>query len=122
MQKLTSAEEEIMQHLWQLERATVTQLIDLMPDPKPPHSTISSIIRILERKEAVGHKAYGRTYEYFPLITREAYSARSLSKLATDYFDGSVRQMVSFLAQRDDLSLNDLEEIRQLLNKKNREL
>jgi BlaI family transcriptional regulator, penicillinase repressor len=121
MQKLTAAEEEVMQYLWKLQRATVSQIIDHMPDPKPPHSTISSIMRILERKEAVDHKAYGRTYEYFPMITREAYSAGSLNKLATDYFGGSVRQMVSFLVQRDDLSLKDLEEIRQLLNQKNKE-
>jgi len=121
MQKLTSAEEEVMQYLWQLKRATVSQIIDQISDPKPPHSTISSIIRILERKEAVGHKAYGRTYEYFPLITREEYSAGSLNKLASDYFGGSVRKMVSFLVQQEDLSLNDLEEIRQLLNNKDKE-
>jgi len=117
MQKLTSAEEEVMQFLWQLDKATVTQIIEEMPEPKPPHSTISSIMRILERKGAIGHKAYGRTYEYFPMITQETYSAGSLNKLATDYFGGSVRKMVSFLVQRDDLSLNDLEEIRQLLKK-----
>ena len=121
MQKLTSAEEEVMQYLWQLKKATVSQIIDQIPEPKPPHSTISSIIRILERKEAVGHKAYGRTYEYFPLITREEYSAGSLNKLATDYFGGSVRKMVSFLVQQEDLSLNDIEEIRQMLNKKDKE-
>ena len=121
MQKLTSAEEEVMQYLWQLKKATVSQIIDQISDPKPPHSTISSIMRILERKEAVGHKAYGRTYEYFPMMTQEAYSAGSLNQLATDYFGGSVRKMVSFLVQREDLSLSDLEEIRQLLNKKDSE-
>jgi len=121
MQKLTAAEEEVMKYLWQLKRATVSQIIEEMAEPKPPHSTISSIMRILERKEAVGHKAYGRTYEYFPMISREAYSAGSLNKLASDYFGGSVRKMVSFLVQREDLSLNDLEEIRQLLNKKDEE-
>ena len=121
MQKLTSVEEEVMQYLWQLKKATVSQIIDQMPEPKPPHSTISSIIRILERKDAVGHKAYGRTYEYFPMMTREAYSAGSLNKLASDYFGGSVRKMVSFLVQQEDLSLNDLEEIRQMLNKKDKE-
>ena len=121
MQKLTSAEEEVMQYLWQLERATVSQIINEMNEPKPPHSTISSIIRILERKEAVGHKAYGRTHEYFPLITKESYSAGSIKKLASDYFGGSVKKMVSFLVQREDLSLNELEGIRQLLNQKSDE-
>ena len=118
MQKLTKAEEEVMQFLWELERATVSQIIELMSEPKPPHSTISSIIRILEKKGAVDHKAYGRTYEYFPLITREEYSAGTIDRLAQDYFGGSLRKMVSFLVQRDDLSLKDLEEIRTKLEQK----
>ena len=119
MQQLTKAEEEVMQYLWELERATVSQIIEEMPDPKPPHSTISSIMRILEKKEVVGHKAYGRTYEYFPLFTREAYSAGTISQVAQDFFGGSMRKLVSFLVQRDDISLNDLEEIRQKLEEKN---
>lgn len=121
MQKLTKAEEEVMQYLWELERATVSDIIKKLPEPKPPHSTISSIMRILEKKGAVDHKAYGRTYEYFPLITREAYSAGSLQQLASDYFGGSLRKMVSFLVQREDLSLKDIEEIRQLMDDKNAE-
>ena len=121
MQKLTKAEEEVMQYLWELKRATVSQLIEKMTEPKPPHSTISSIIRILEKKGAVDHKAYGRTYEYFPLVTRDEYSAGSIDRLAKDYFGGSLRKMVSFLVQRDDLSLKDLEEIRSKLDEKDKE-
>ena len=121
MQRLTKAEEEVMQYLWEIGEATVSQIIDQMPEPRPPHSTISSIMRILEKKGAVDHKAYGRTYEYFPLVSREDYSTRSLKRLAKDYFGGSVGKMVSFLVQSDDLSLNDLEEIRQKLDSKNTE-
>lgn len=121
MQRLTKAEEEVMQYLWQIEKATVSQLIDEMPEPRPPHSTISSIMRILEKKGAVDHKAYGRTYEYFPLVSREEYSAGSLKRLASDYFGGSVGKMVSFLVQSDDLSLKDMEEIRNKLDAKNKE-
>ncbi len=121
MQRLTKAEEEVMQYLWEMGEATVSQIIDQMPEPRPPHSTISSIMRILEKKGAVNHKAYGRTYEYFPLVSREDYSSRSLKRLAKEYFGGSVSKMVSFLVQSDDLSLKDLEEIRQKLNSKNSE-
>ncbi len=121
MQRLTKAEEEVMQYLWEMGEATVSQIIDQMPEPRPPHSTISSIMRILERKGAVNHKAYGRTYEYFPMISREDYSSGSLKQIAQDYFGGSLRKMVSFLVQSDDLSLTDLEEIRQKLNMKNDE-
>jgi len=120
MQQLTNAEEEVMQYLWELERATVSQIIEKIPEPKPPHSTISSIMRILEKKEVVGHKAYGRTYEYFPLFTKEEYSAGTIGQFANDFFGGSMRKLVSFLVQRDDLSINDLEEIRTKLEEKNK--
>ncbi|MDX1477470.1 MAG: BlaI/MecI/CopY family transcriptional regulator [Saprospiraceae bacterium] len=118
MQKLTKAEEEVMHLLWKKGRAMVSELIALMPDPQPPHSTISSIMRILEKKGFVDHKAYGRTYEYFPLVTKDEYSRKSLVQFAQDYFGGSVNKMVSFLVQKEDLSLSDLEEIRQMLNKR----
>ena len=71
MKRLTRSEEEIMQMIWDNGPCLVSQLIKQMPDPKPPHSTISSIVRILERKGFVGHKAYGRTHEYFPIVTRD---------------------------------------------------
>lgn len=80
MQKLTKTEEEVMQLLWQIERGTVSDLLEKMGDPKPPHSTISSVVRILEKKGYAGHKAYGKTYEYFPLFTKEAYGKNSLKK------------------------------------------
>lgn len=107
-----------MHLLWKKGRAMVSELIALMPDPQPPHSTISSIMRILEKKGFVDHKAYGRTYEYFPLVTKDEYSRKSLVQFAQDYFGGSVNKMVSFLVQKEDLSLSDLEEIRQMLNKR----
>ena len=73
MQKLTKAEEDIMQLLWEVGRGTVSDLLDRCPEPKPPHSTVSSVVRILEKKGFVGHKAYGKTHEYFPLVEREVY-------------------------------------------------
>ena len=117
MEHLTKAEEEVMHYLWDLERATVSQMIAKMPEPKPPHSTISSIVRILERKGAVSYKAYGRTHEYFPLISKEEYSERSINRFVKDYFGGSVNKMVSFLVQKEDLNLDDLEQIRRALLK-----
>ncbi|MCB0621044.1 MAG: BlaI/MecI/CopY family transcriptional regulator, partial [Saprospiraceae bacterium] len=81
------------------------------------HSTISSIVRSLEAKEFVGHKAYGRTYEYFPLVSREEYSRTRLRKLATDYFDGSMKNLVSFLVKDKELSIRELSEMLELLQK-----
>lgn len=96
--KLTKTEEEIMQLLWEAGRATVSQLLEQLPEQgRPPHSTLSSVVRILEKKGYVGHKAYGKTHEYFPLIQREAYGRQSLRDILHNYFDGSVQRLVSHL-------------------------
>lgn len=119
IKSLTKAEEEIMQYIWQLGRCTVSNIIDEMDSPKPPHSSISSVVRILERKGFIDHKAYGRTYEYFPIITKENYSKRSLLSLLRDYFDGSTPQLVSFLVEEDQTSIEELQELIRQLKKKN---
>lgn len=106
---LTKAEEDIMQLIWQRDRCLVSDLLDDLGEPRPPHSTVSTTVRSLEKKGYVGHKAYGRTYEYFPLITREAYSKSRLVQLASDYFSGSFRDMVSFLVDEDALDPDDLD-------------
>ena len=112
MNKLTRVEEEIMQYIWTLERCTVRDVIDaLSQDPKPPHSTVSSVMRILEKKGFLDHKAYGRTYEYFPIIDKESYSKASLKDLVKDYFGGSAKRLVSFLVQKNDLSLDELSDM-----------
>jgi predicted transcriptional regulator len=118
MKSLTRAEEEIMQSIWKLGRCTVSNIIDGMKEPKPPHSSISSIVRILERKGFVDHKAYGRTYEYFPLISKEEYSKGSVLSLIKDYFNGSTPQLVSFLVDREETSIEELQELIKQLKKK----
>ena len=111
MQKLTKAEEEVMQLFWTHGPSTVSGLINLMDEPHPPHSTISSIVRILEKKEFLDHKAYGRTYEYFPIVEKAKYSKFSLKRLVSNYFEGSMNELVSFLVKENDLSLKDLAEV-----------
>ncbi len=115
MQKLTKAEEDIMQLLWEVERGTVSDLLERCPEPKPPHSTVSSVVRILEKKYFVGHKAYGKTHEYFPLIDKETYGKRSLTDVLRNYFDGSVSRLVSHLAAEEKLSQDDVDELLRLL-------
>lgn len=117
MQKLTKTEEDVMQLLWEVTRGTVSDLLDRCPEPKPPHSTISSVVRILEKKGFVGHKAFGKTYEYFPLIAREDYGRRSLVDLLRNYFGGSPSRLVSHLAEEEKLGQEELEELRKILDK-----
>lgn len=122
MEKLTKAEEEIMQVIWALERCTVSQVLDYMETvlqlPRPAQTTISTIVRIIEQKGFLDHKAYGRTYEYFPLVSKEEYSRRTLKKFVQDYFDGSVKGLVSFLVKEKNLDPNELEELKKLLEGK----
>ncbi|MEZ4909875.1 MAG: BlaI/MecI/CopY family transcriptional regulator [Saprospiraceae bacterium] len=117
-QRLTRAEEEIMQLFWQKGPSLVSALIESMPDPKPPHSSISSIVRILENKGFLSHKAYGKTYEYFPLVSKEEYSKFSLNRLISKYFDGSSNALVSFLVQENELTLSELEMLKKELEEK----
>ena len=106
--KLTKAEEEIMQLFWEHGPSTVSQLLNQLPIPKPAQTTLSSFVRILEKKGFVNHKAYGRTYEYFPIITQEEYSKFSLKSLVSNYFGGSMKELVSFIAKEEDLSLKEI--------------
>lgn len=115
MQRLTKAEEEIMQLFWDGGPQTVSQLIEKMDPPKPPHSTISSIVRILEKKEFLNHEAFGRTYQYFPTVAKKDYSRFSLSKLVSNYFEGSMKELVSFLVEEENLSISELAQLQQEL-------
>ena len=115
MQKLTKTEEEVMQIIWILGPCTVKQILDHLEHEKrikrPPHSSVSSIVRIIEEKGFLSHKAYGRTYEYFPIVKKEDYSKRSLKQFVHDYFDGSMSGLVSFLVKEKDISLSELDEL-----------
>jgi len=116
MVQLTKAEEEIMQIIWKIGPCTVADIRNYihqhMREPMPPHSTISSIVRILDDKKGILlHKAYGRTYEYYPVITKEEYSRKTLRRFIKDYFEGSVDRLVSFMIKEDDLSVKDLSKL-----------
>ncbi len=111
MKQLTKAEEEIMQLLWQLSEANVNALIEEMKEPKPAYNTVSTIIRILENKGFVSHRKKGKGYIYFPIISKEEYSGQSLNKLMNGYFNGSFSNLVSFFVKKNDMSVNDLQEI-----------
>lgn len=111
MKELTKAEEQIMQELWDLEKAFVKDIVDRLPDPKPAYNTVSTIIRILEKKGFVDHYAYGKTHQYFPLISKTEYTKSYFKNFLSGYFSNSFQEMVSFFAKEDKMSLSDLEEM-----------
>jgi len=119
--QLTKAEEQFMQVLWKLEEASVQDIIDQIPKPKPAYNTVSTIIRILETKDFVGHKAKGRGYIYFPLVKKADYSYQTLNKLVDGYFGGSFKSMVSFFVNKNDVDINELEIILEAINDKKTE-
>ena len=118
MKQLTKAEEEIMQILWELQKANVAEIIEQMPEPKPAYNTVSTIVRILESKEFVDHEKKGKGYLYFPLVEKDTYSNQSMNKLMNSYFNGSFKSMVSFFVRKNDLDTKELEAILKEINKK----
>lgn len=108
---LTKAEDEVMQIIWQIEPCLVRDIIEHLGDPSIPHSTISSVVRILEKKGFVNHKAYGKTYEYFALIAKEEYAQYGVKSLMEKYFGGSPKKLVSFLVKNEDMNLKELDEL-----------
>jgi predicted transcriptional regulator len=117
IKELTRAEEQIMQVLWQLKKAFVKDVIDILPLPKPAYNTVSTIIRILETKGFVDHAAFGKSHQYFPIISREQYQNFATDKLLNGYFDNSVKRMFSFFVQKEKIDLKEADEIMKLIEK-----
>jgi len=111
MRDLTKAEEQVMQILWKVGESIVRDLVDQFPDPKPAYNTVSTVLRVLEKKAFVDHKAYGTTYLYFPLVSKKEYSKFQFTNLIKNYFNGSFPKMAAFFAQENNLSIQELEEM-----------
>jgi BlaI family penicillinase repressor len=114
---LTKAEEQLMQIIWQIERGFVKDVISHLPEPKPAYNTVSTIIRILEVKGFIGHEAFGKSHQYYPLISREDYKRHATEKLLGNYFENSVESMFSFFVKEEKLDLSDVDEILKMINK-----
>ncbi len=115
MTTLTKAEERIMQILWDLKRGFVKDILEEYPDPKPPYNTVSTIVRVLVKKEIVSYKKYGNTYQYYPLISREEYSKTQLKRLVGDYFNNSLKKVVNFFSENKNLDVNEVDEVLKML-------
>ena len=115
MKELTKAEEQIMHILWELEEAFVKDIISELPKPKPAYNTVSTIVRILEKKGFVSHKAYGKTHKYFPLVNKDDYTRAHMKGFVKNYFSNSFEQMVSFFAREKSISISEMEDIQKLM-------
>jgi len=117
MKPLTKAEEDIMQVLWQLEKANVKDIIKVLPEPKPAYNTVSTIVRILESKGFVDYEKKGKGHVYFPILKKQDYSNQSLNTLVENYFQGSFKSMVSFFVKKNDINIEELESVLKEINK-----
>src|ERR1700759_360482 len=116
IKELTKAEEQVMQILWQLKEAIVKDIIELMPDPKPAYNTVSTVVRVLEGKGFIDHKAVGNSHIYFPLISEAQYKKFTFDKMMSSYFANSYQSLVSFIANEKKLDIHQLDELSQLID------
>jgi BlaI family transcriptional regulator, penicillinase repressor len=116
MRDLTKAEEQVMQVLWRINKGFVKDILEHFDEPRPAYNTVSTIVRILQEKGFVTHKAYGRTHEYYPVVTKSEYSKSHLSTFVNDYFSNSFEKMVSFFAKEKSISLKEMEEIMKIMD------
>ncbi len=111
MKELTRAEEEVMQILWKEKKAFVKEILDHFPEPRPAYNTVSTIVRILEKKGFVSHDEFGKSHRYFPLIMKEAYREARLTDLMKGYFNNSMKQVLSHFSDAKNLNIREADEL-----------
>lgn len=115
MKDLTKAEEQVMQIVWKIKKGFVKDILEKFPEPRPAYNTVSTIVRILERKGFIGHNAFGKSHEYYPLISKKEYTKTYLSGMLSGYFSDSYKQLVSFFSNENKLSISEMEEIKEMI-------
>ena len=117
MKSLTKAEEQVMQALWKSGRAFLRDILDLMPAPKPHQNTVATLLKILVEKKFAAITVLGRQHQYYPLLTKEEYSKRTMKQMVKGYFEGSFSNVVSFMVKENNISVEELESLLQQIKK-----
>ncbi len=115
--ELTRGEEEVMHILWSIGSGVVNDIIARMEEPKPKYTTVATFVKILENKGFVRHEAMGKSHRYFPLVSKEDYAGNKMRSMLSNYFDGSLSQMVSFFSQKENISVKEMDEILEIVEK-----
>ena len=119
--ELTKAEEQVMQYLWKIKKGFLKDIVDQFPEPKPAYTTISTVIRILVKKEFIGYNTYGKIHEYYPLVLKKNYFQNHVKTIINNFFNGSAPEFASFFAN-EQLNLSELEEIKKLIEERIRNI
>lgn len=115
MREITKAQEEILKALWQINNGAVSDVLDILKEPKPAYNTVATVIKVLESKGYIDHKTYGKTNVYYPVITKSEYAQHLIKDTFKGLFNGSLNQMMSCFVKNKDVSIGELEELKQLL-------
>jgi BlaI family penicillinase repressor len=115
MKEITKAQEDVLKAVWEIQNGAVADVLERLPNPKPAYNTVATVIKVLERKGYIGHRTYGKTHVYYPLVSREEYAHNVVKEAFTGLFNGSLHQMVSPFIRNRSISISDLEELRQML-------
>ena len=118
MIELTKAEEQVMQYLWNIEKGFLKDIVELYPDPKPAYTTVSTVVRVLVKKGAIGYNTYGKVHEYFPTVKKTDYTKRCMKTMVKNFFNNSQQQFASFFTKESDLSVSELEELKKLIDQR----
>lgn len=117
MKELTRAEEQVMRYLWRIRSGFLKQIIEQYPEPKPAYTTVSTVIRVLVKKGFISYRTFGKTHEYYPLVSRDRYFKNHFNTLVRNYFSDSPQRFVSFFAEKGNLDVKELEEMKIIIEK-----
>lgn len=120
LKELTKAELQIMQVLWLKDKVFVNEILQELQEPRPAYNTVSTVLRVLINKGYVSYHSFGKNYQYYPLVTKECYTSRFMNRMVDNFFSGSVKAMVSFFTKKENMSVQEIDELIEMLeeNKK----
>jgi len=115
MKEITKAQEEILKAIWKIEKGAVSDVLEILPEPKPAYNTVATVIKVLEKKGYVAHNTYGKTNVYYAVVPKKAYAQHVLKETFRGLYSGSLNQVVSYFVKSRKVSLNELEELKALI-------
>ena len=115
--QLTKTEEDLMNHLWKMEKAFMKDILEVYPDPKPAPSTVATLLKRMHDKNFVGYKLYGNSREYFPMVNKKDYFSKHVNGLIKSFFNDSASQFASFFTKETNLTKEELEDLKALIDR-----
>ena len=114
--KLSKTEELLMNNLWKLEKAFMKDLLEAYPEPKPATTTLATLLKRMTDKGYISYNLYGKSREYFPLVKKETYFSKHVNGLIKNFFNDSASQFASFFTKETDLTKEELEKLKAIID------